>query len=248
MKKAEKDEDIFLQAISNVISDKYLFSHKIQKPISEKHLYIGKDFRSFQIDDNLKYSLYDLTKQLKCSYEFSKGGLYRYLDLMVVNHPKLGSRLIEFDEEQHFTVFRKESIGKIKSFFSFDFWNDYTSYCNDIYYQNLMLKKNRIKYSADKSIESIQEFEYIISNYTSTNNGYVESKQDFPFVGGRIAQRAYFDSIRDIIHFDKRNKHLNPIIRISKIDIEKTYNQRFNKIRINHIEDYLRSKVLKIIG
>jgi hypothetical protein len=246
--KSEKDENIFLKAISNVISDKYLLSNKIKKPISEEHLYLGKDFKSFQIDDDLKSSLYDLTKQLKCSYEFSKGGLYQYLDLMVLNHPKLGSRLIEFDEEQHFTVFRKETILKIESFFPLEFWTDYISYCSNIYYQNQMLKKNRIKYNTDKLIGNIQEFEYIISNYTNTNNGYVEPKQDFPFVGGRIAQRAYFDSIRDIIHFDRRNKHLKPIIRISKIDIEKTYNQPFNRIKLNQIEDYVRSKLLKING
>ncbi len=244
--KTRKDEIIFLKAISNVLSDKYLLSHKLAKPISKDHLFIDKDFRLFQTDESIQNNLHLLTKKLKCSYHFSNGGLYQYLDLMIIDHPLLESRLIEFDEEQHFNFFRREALLGIKQWYKPDFWTKYISFCNDIDYQNRMLKKNRVKYHSGEIIGSFQEFQNIILKYSKEGNGYVEPKQDFPFLGGRIAQRAYFDTIRDIAEFDKRNSHLKSIIRFSKIDIERQYQRPFNKLSLNQIENYIDKELSRI--
>ena len=46
--------------------------------------------------------------------------------------------------------------------------------------------------------------------------GYRRSTQEFPFPGGRHAQRALFDAMRDLLPV----KHgLNPTIRISEFDV-----------------------------
>ena len=241
----EKDEITFLNAISNVLSDKYLFSNKIKKPISERHLYFNKDFRNFQLEENIRLSLNKLTKKLKCSFLFSKGGLYQYLDLMVFDHPELGSRLIEFDEEQHFTIYRKESIRLIKGYFPTNFWSKYLVHFENIEYQKQMLIKHMINYQVEELIDSIHSFEDIISKHTNDKNCYVKSKRDFPFIGGRIAQRAYFDILRDIAQFDKRNSHLESIIRFSKFEFEEEYHQPFKKIKPIEMEIYIKRRLLE---
>lgn len=56
-------------------------------------------------------------------------------------------------------------------------------------------------------------------------------------------QRAYFDILRDIAQFDKRNSHLESIIRFSKFEFEEEYNKPFKKINPIEIENYIKIRL-----
>jgi len=77
--------------------------------------------------------------------------------------------IFEFDEVQHFSTLRFQTLDKYQSYFPLSFsLEDWKSYC----------KQNSLK--ADRSFAHGRP-------------------RDFNFKGGRMAQRAYFDCCRDIL-------------------------------------------------
>jgi hypothetical protein len=120
-----------------------------------------------------------------------------------------GNLLIEIDEIQHFTIYRLKSLELIKN-------------------HNIELGY------------SIEDYTNICSNhYTSAirkgPSGYRSPKRDFPFENGRACQRAYLDSLRDVLSI----RHLKiPVLRISEIELSQ-YNSD-EKIKV-----YLQKKLEK---
>ena len=97
--------------------------------------------------------------------------------------------IIEFDEVQHFTEYRLRTLMHYPSYFRFGFDIDaYRVWC--IQHSERALKKGQ--------------------------SGYRKPKPEFPFQGGRAAQRALFDACRDLL---PPRYGLNPTIRISEFQL-----------------------------
>ncbi len=97
--------------------------------------------------------------------------------------------IVEFDELQHFTEFLFRTLMHYPSNLGFGFDIDtYRGWC--IQHSERALKKGQF--------------------------GYRKPKPEFPFPGGRAAQRALFDTCRDLL--PPRNG-LNPTIRISEFQL-----------------------------
>lgn len=80
--------------------------------------------------------------------------------------------IIEFDERQHFTIFRRQTLDRYPTDISLGFDIDvYRSWCD--------------AHSADALKKGPA--------------GYRKPKPEFPFENGRAAQRALFDSCRDLL-------------------------------------------------
>ena len=97
--------------------------------------------------------------------------------------------LIEFDELQHFTKYRRNTLEFYPSDAPLGF--------------NLDLYKNW----CDK---------YAATAFKKGPAGYRKAKKEFPFEGGRAAQRALFDACRDLMPMAHG---LAPTIRISEMQV-----------------------------
>lgn len=97
--------------------------------------------------------------------------------------------LIEFDEIQHFTTYRKITLDHYPKDATVRFNIDtYRSWCER---------------HAEKA-------------YEKGAQGYRAPKKEFPFEGGRAAQRALFDACKDLL---PPTKGLSPTIRVSEFQV-----------------------------
>lgn len=96
--------------------------------------------------------------------------------------------IFEFDELQHFTAYKMVALQNYPSDLKYGFdIKQYLLYCN---------------IHKDKAIKKGPP-------------GYRKPKEEFPFENGRAAQRAFFDSFRDLL---PTLHGLNPTLRISEFE------------------------------
>lgn len=98
--------------------------------------------------------------------------------------------IFEFDELQHFTTYKKTVLLNYPTDLKYGFdIEQYKKHCDD--YSKEALKKGPA--------------------------GYRKPKEEFPFENGRAAQRAFFDSFRDIL---PTLHGLNTTLRISEFEVK----------------------------
>lgn len=242
-----KDQEIFYSALKSILTSNHLKSNiknlELSK-ITKDDVFIEKDYRKLKIKDNtLNESIQNVLDLFKCNYQFAAGKLQQYIDGLIINHPILGTRIIEFDEEQHFNPFRLATLQMIDyERLNLKFKKDYLKICNDIVCINSMLNKHRIK-SKLIQVPSLEEFILLIKSNNKLSNKYLSHKNEFSYFGGRIAQRAYFDLLRDIIHLAPENKWFSPCIRISKNKIERIGELEINKIPKNKLLEIIEEEI-----
>lgn len=132
--------------------------------------------------------------------------------------------IVEFDEEQHFSPLRYVTLGVLARTVEVNYdVTLYRRYYQDGEYFARFLRKHRLRGVAAATMSTPEGFLGALANFGDLScNGFVKPKPCFPFVGGRIAQRAYYDCLRDFFY---RSRHgvamgLKPIIRVSLYQIE----------------------------
>lgn len=141
----------------------------------------------------------------------------------------LGPCLVEFDEEQHFSAFRLvtlEILGPVVEP-RFDV-SAHKSYCTDPDCFRRFWKKHRLPEGllrpGQAPPRSVLEFTGSLLRRLPPNPAtrYYASVPGFQFVGGRIAQRAYYDALRDCYHLTDggRRLGLRPAVRVAKYQVE----------------------------
>jgi hypothetical protein len=120
--------------------------------------------------------------------------------------------IFEFDEFQHFSSFR------LKTF--------------DYYPRGL-----RLGYS-------VQRYKDYCKKHMVAANSYRQAKttQDFPFAGGRTAQRAYFDAVKDFL---PPVHGLNPTLRIAEFEVTRVWAN--DKVGQRIIRDILRDRLPMVL-
>lgn len=233
------DELIFLDVLENIIGKDFLKSHKLKRKITKSDLFFEKDFRKYELENQLSTIITNILSDFECNYNFSSVTLYQYIDSMVIAHKIYGTRIIEFDEEQHFTPFRLSSLKKLIESIDLPYKNEFLCLSEDLDFFNYeVLKKHRIKDKVNQIPHDLKKFRsflerYAIERYINKNkkiDGYIRKTNEFDYIGGRIAQRAYFDLLREIAPSSKKNKHLHRTIRISKNKFEKIEKKKFSRI------------------
>ncbi len=143
---------------------------------------------------------------------------------------------MEFDEEQHFTPARKDTLMHLETIISDLYVSEYLVICNDLDYLNdAVLKKNRIKNRLSILPENHKAFIQWLQESDEKISGYIEPKRGFDYPGGRIAQRAYYDSLRDTAHLSPKNKSFQPPLRFAKKQFEDAYHQDFKDLSIDQL-------------
>ena len=98
-------------------------------------------------------------------------------------------------------------------------------------------KKNRLKLSTNKQLSFAELIEELKLS-TVSESGYVSKKNGFNYIGGRIAQRAYYDLLRDVAHLSSENISLQPILRFPKVLFENNFKKKFSELTQPQIKEY----------
>jgi hypothetical protein len=211
-------QEYFLQSLKNVITrtNSSDVTIEIKPKLHIKSNYLNNSY----INSKVVEALENVLKSLDSTYDFTNRNLP--VDCCLINHPVLKTRIIEFDEAQHFSDKRLITIKKLNSYFKFHFHNDYLS----------LFKNPQIIESYEKAIKG--------------RSGFISPKKGFNYKGGRISQRAFYDTLKDVAHLSQKNKSLSPIIRFSMFEFGSYNNNNFLRIPQQKIENYIENKLLKL--
>lgn len=239
----ESDETKFFKSLESIFTG-YIISKSVIRTVGENEVYLNDDYRLMNFPIDIEKEFQTVLTQLKSDFGFSGKSLSSYIDGYLFNHPVLGRRIVEFDEEQHFSPARLITLNALNND-SPEFYSYYkTLLRKEIVYQGF-LKKHRLKLSANK-ILTFEELIDKLNHLDVSGNGYIAPKNGFNYTGGRIAQRAYYDLLRDAAHLSAKNSLLKPILRFPKVLFEQKYNKRFSDLTPLEIETQI-IQLLKVI-
>jgi len=105
---------------------------------------------------------------------------------------------------------------------------------NDIY-----LDKDYKQYGFQDNINSL--FQRLLVEFQSV--GSIGTGSLSHHIGGRIAQRAYYDTLRYVAHYSPRNDSFSPPLRFTIFELEEEAGCEFNKIPLNELESLLESRL-----
>jgi len=186
-------------------------------------VFLNTDFHKYHFPENVMNMFSSILQDLSSTGDLPARSLSSHIDGFVRGHGSLGTRIIEFDEEQHFTPFRRitlEHLSKLSQIIPIKYLPHLLECCNKTDCFNRMLNKHRIKAKVQSGPQSIEEFKRLVELQGTENNGYIKPKRGFDFLGGRIAQRAYYDTLRDVAHLAKENLNLKCALRFTKYEFE----------------------------
>ena len=231
----DKDETRFFQSFAAVLGERHFLSKSIDKTINTNYAFLSDDFRNYSFPDGIELNFKHFLAELNSNFNFSGKSIAHNIDGLLVRHPQLGNRIVEFDEEQHFTPSLYTILNKQTQAVELAFSAYYLSLLKDMPYLNdEVLKKNRIKYSFEEYPRSHKEF--LTAIQSENVSGYIKPKQNgFPYLGGRVAQRAYYDSLRNVAHLSPMNKGFKPILRFPKKYFEDKSGMDFSSISSDQI-------------
>ena len=208
-----------------------------------KRLLIATDFDSRIRNLPLFSDLYaNVLISLNSTYDFPNNNGPKY-DGFLMNHPKLGSRIIEFDEEQHFTPHRMKTI---QLFFDhLPFSNDYETLFvqEDVRLRSIvkLILNNTLDANIFMNVEKTSKGIKDYVNNNNLNNNYIRPTRGFNYPGGRLAQRALYDLMKDLFHLVEEG--CEPIIRFSIFEFEKEYGIIFNQCTDEQIKMIIYKKL-----
>ncbi|MGV0939812.1 hypothetical protein [Empedobacter sp. ULE_I140] len=235
-----KDETRFFQVFSEVIGPNFLLSKSVGRPITSSHIFLSNNFKEYDFSPSIISCYSNLLKDLKSDNLFSSESLSHFLDGLTLNHPIIGTRIIEFDEEQHFTPARMDTLKRLSGIVQTPYIDSYMDICSDIkYLQTEVFKKHRLKSKIQQVPKTFSEFTDWLINSNEKSSGYICEKNGFEFSGGRIAQRAYYDSLRDTAHFSPKNPNMKTPLRFPKKEFEDIAKCQFSKIPLPTIKNIL---------
>jgi len=242
VKTDKTDEGLFFEALNAVLGD-CVIAKTINRHVNSDEVFLLDDYRKMRLGQEQEASIGKVLIELKSDTVFSGKSLTSYIDGFISNHPVLGSRIVEFDEEQHFSPARMLTLKAIIDE-SIKFKSYYSSLLKRLDIHLEFLKKHRLKMQTTGSVPTFGELIEAINSPEVKVSGYIESKTGFDYKGGRIAQRAYYDLLRDVAHLSSANSSLKPILRFPRVLFEKWYKTTFSELSRQQIEEH----IVKILG
>jgi len=237
-----KDETKFFIALSELIGKQCLLSKSISKPINSSHIFLSNNFIDYSFNQETNDCYSKILTSLKSNKLFTSDSLSHYVDGLIVKHPEIESRIVEFDEEQHFTPARKDTFKYLANILPDNYFTTFKDICGNLNYLNgFVLKKHRIKNKLKNIPTSFIKFIEWLELSGEKSSGYISSKNGFDFLGGRIAQRAYYDCLRDTAHLSEKNYTLKSPLRFAKKIFEDETGVKFAEIPITKIKDIIKN-------
>ena len=239
------DEKKFFKIFSKIIGTNFLLSKNIEKPVTSEQIFLSSFFLDYEFDEKIIKIYEKILSELNSTKNFKSYSLSHLIDGFIIDHPIFGNRIVEFDEEQHFTPARLETLHILKKSIKLPYLDTYIKICNDLNYLNSeVLTKHRISLKLETYPSSFNDFLKFLKSPKIKESGYIESKNGFEFKGGRIAQRAYYDCLRDTAHLSPKNKSLDYPLRFPKRLFELKTNLSFSSINNDDIKTIIK-EILK---
>ena len=238
------DEERFFIALEQLIGD-CIISKALNRTVSANDVFLNDDYRKMSLAPETEEDIKNVLIELDSEFNFDGSSLAQYIDGLITMHPVLGSRIVEFDEEQHFSPARLITLSALQNN-SVMFPESYSLLLNSMTVFNSMLTKNRLSKIKFDKLPDFDELLKSISKPEIKESGYIEAKNGFDYKGGRIAQRAYYDLLRDVAHLSSSNKGLSSVLRFPKVLFENQYSCVFSKISQENIKLHI-IKLLKEI-
>lgn len=239
--KGTNDEKQFFEALKTIVGHTHLYAKSVGLSVDKEDVYLSDNFTKYQFHSvKINRDFEMIFNALNGINPTDSKSLAHHVDGLIHEHSKFGTRIVEFDEEQHFTPARKETLIILSQSFSIPYAASYIEICDNLDYLNdEVLKKHRIKEKLESLPESFSAFAAWLSDSKVRLSGYIESKKNFDYKGGRIAQRAYYDSLRDVAHLSKYNKKikLKPPLRFAKKSFEDIYGKLYTKLSHDEIKE-----------
>jgi hypothetical protein len=240
-----KDETKFFVALSQLIGVEYIKSKSIEKPISSLDVFLSNNFVDYEFNADVNKCYNEILNKLTSNKLFSSESLSHHIDGLIINHPILKNRIVEFDEEQHFTPARKDCLKELKAILPDTYLSKSIEICDNIeYLNNVVLKKHRIKNKLKNSPKTFKEFIDWLNKSGEKKSGYISEKNGFEYLGGRIAQRAYYDCLRDTAHLSNKNKTLKSPLRFPKKWFEEKTKQDFKYIPVETLVKLIEKQLI----
>jgi len=239
-RKKEKDETKFFRALTQLIGIDNILSKSVGKPITADDVFLSSNYCDFGFTEEINNYYKEILTKLKSNNLFKSKSLSHYIDCVIINHPILKTRIVEFDEEQHFTPARLDTLNILLDLFPDNYLPVFIEICEDKKYLNEdVLKKHRLKNKMETVPQSFKAFTKWLEQSNEKTSGYIGEKDCFPFLGGRIAQRAYYDCLRDTAHLSDKNMGFLPPLRFAKKTFEEIENKKFALISIDRIKEII---------
>lgn len=228
-----KDETKFFIAFAKLIGEEFIISKSIEKPIGSTDIFLSNNYTDYQFNADVIGCYNELLKKLNSNKTFNSSSLSHHIDGLVLNHPIILNRIVEFDEEQHFTPARRDCLNELKTILPDTYLSEYIELCDNLeYLNNVVLKKHRIKNRLKNIPSTFNEFKEWLNKSGEKESGYISAKGSFEYLGGRIAQRAYYDCLRDTAHLSTKNKSFKQPLRFAKKWFENITNKEFRDIPV----------------
>lgn len=226
------DEVRFFKVFAEIIDFSHIRSRSLGKPISSAELFLSNNYRDYNFPEEIEDIFKRILEALLSDGRFQSQDLTAYVDGMVLGHPELKNRIVAFDEEEHFTPARRDSLLILSSNLSLDFRDRYIGLCSDLdYLKGEVFQKYRISPETLAGLpETFARFSTWLESGWEEESGHLEEKTAFGFKGGRIAQRAYYDSLLDSAHVSEKNQGFGQSIRFAKKSFEDIAGIRFSGI------------------
>jgi hypothetical protein len=158
-----------------------------------------------------------LMRSLSSTHDFSNR--HAPVDGIIRNHSLLGTRTVEFDEFQHFTPQRKLSITIASTYYPLDFHSRYLGFLDNP--------------EVNKEAERV-----------TRRQGFRRPVAGFRYDGGRMSQRAYFDTMKDYVHLSELGAGFKPTIRFSIADFGVMTESQFIMLDYNFIKEKIKQLIL----
>jgi hypothetical protein len=237
----EKDEDRFFGVFNTVTGGEFLDSKCIGKPVDGTFIYIPADYKSLELSSGIKAMFAQITEVLGSDGNFGAGNLNHHIDALLIDHPLMGSRVVEFDEEVNFTPPRKFTLQILRDYSDYSFISPYLLICNDLRYLNgYVIPKYQIKAGIHTYPATIRTLIEWLDEHVTSSVAHVEAKPGFNYLGGRMSQRAYYDTILDVAHLARQNDHLSPPLRFAKRTFEELFHKSFGNMTNDEIAEGIR--------
>jgi hypothetical protein len=237
----EKDEDRFFNVFNVVTGGGYLDAKCIGRPVDGSFVYLPADYKNLELTRDLQSMFVRILESLGSDGDFGNGVLTHHIDGLLIDHPVMGSRIVEFDEELHFTPPRKFTLQILSEFFDSPFIIPYLQICDDLKYLNgYVIPKHQIKAGILHYPNSIKAFSDWLEIHVTSSVAHVEPKSGFNYLGGRISQRAYYDTLLDVAHLARQNDHLKPPLRFAKRTFEELFHKAFGNFTSDEIAEGIR--------
>lgn len=238
-----KFEEKFFAAFIGVTGEKYLKTKHIDKKITKADVKLFKSYRKNKYPVTVEDTIDDILQDLHWTADISSGSMSHFVDGIILNHPNLGSRILEFDEVQHFSPYRLITLQHLETILDENFIPNYKVYCANRKKFIRVLQKHRIKLNISMVPKTFEQFKTLIEGNYNPNNGYIKKVKGFNYISGRIAQRAFYDTLRDVAHLSSLNEKLQPIIRFSIFEFEEKLGKFFKDISTEEMSFIIEHKL-----